>query len=277
MLRTTKDLETYAIGAKDGPIGHVKDLYFDDDAWVIRYLVVETGSWLSSRQVLISPISLQQPDWREHTIGVSITKEQVRNSPDIDTHQPVSRQQEEGYMGFYGYPAYWGGAGMWGDGLYPYAMAPGYDGYGVGRVDRAEREREMEAALRAERARHRKDDPHLRSCNAVSGYTLQATDGEIGHVAGYLVDDATWAIDYLIVDTGSWWAGHKVLVAPAWISGVHWLNETVSVDMSRASLKSAPAYDPSQTWGRAQDVGLYGHHGRTGYWADPALTSGIGA
>ena len=196
MLRNTKDLENYAISATDGPIGHVKDFYFDDDAWVIRYFMVDAGSWLSSREVLISPISVHHPNWLERTLPVSITKEQVRNSPDVDTDRPVSRQNEEQYMSYYGYPNYWGGGGVWGDGVYPYAMVPGYAGYGLDRVDRAEREREEEAFLRAERARHRNDDPHLRSCKAVAGYRIHATDGEIGHVAGYLVDDETWAILY---------------------------------------------------------------------------------
>lgn len=264
MLRNTKALENYAISATDGQIGHVKDFYFDDDAWVIRYFVVDAGSWLSSRKVLISPISVQHPNWQEQTLPVSITKEQVRNSPNIDTDKPVSRQHEEQYLGYYGYPYYWGGGGMWGDGLYPYAMVPGYAGFGV---DWAQREREERAYLRAEQARHRNDDPHLRSCKAVTGYHIHATDGEIGHVAGYLVDDETWALRYIVVDTSNWWVGHRVLVAPEWITGVHWTDETVSVNLTRESLKNAPPYDPEKTWSRQLDMSLYRHHGRTGYWA----------
>jgi hypothetical protein len=271
MLRNTKDLENYSINATDGQIGHVKDFYFDDDAWVIRYFVVDAGSWLSSRKVLISPISVHHPDWLKRTLPVSVTKEQVRNSPDIDTDMPVSRQNEEQTLGYYGYSNYWGGGGMWGEGLYPYAMVPGYAGYagyGSDRIDRAERDQEQEAYLRAERTRHRNDDPHLRSCKAVTGYHIQATDGEIGHVTGYLVDDETWSILYMIVDTSNWWVGHKVLIAPAWISGVHWANETVSVDLSRDAIKTAPVYDPEAIWSRALDRSLYQHYGRTGYWAD---------
>jgi hypothetical protein len=264
MLRTTQDLANYAIEATDGPIGHVKDFYFDDDAWVIRYLVVDAGSWLSSRKVLISPISIHPPTWAGRELSASITKEQVRNSPGVDTDKPVSRQYEEEYMGYYGYANYWGGAGVWGSGMYPYAMIPGYGGFGV---DRVEREREMEAGLRAERARHRNDDPHLRSCKAVAGYHIQANDGEIGHVADYLIDEQTWAIRYLVVDTSNWWVGHKVLVAPEWISGVHWPGKTVSVDMSRAAVKSAPAYDPNIDWSREGEQNLYQHYGRTGHWA----------
>lgn len=267
MLRSLKDLEHYTVSATDGEIGHVKDFYFDDDAWAVRYFVVDAGTWLTSRKVLISPVSVHHPDWLTRTLPVSISKQQVRNSPNIDTDMPVSRQNEVEFQGYYGYPSYWGGEGLWGDGLYPYALAPGYPGYGM---DREERERELEAWLRDERARHRNDDPHLRSCNAVTGYHLQAIDGEIGHVAGFLVDDGTWAIRYLVVDTSNWWLGHKVLVAPRWIKGVHWADSTVIVDLSREAIRNAPAYDPKAVWSREQDESLYMHYGRSVHWpAEP--------
>ncbi len=267
MLRSTKDLENFTIGATDGEIGHVKDFYFEDDTWIVRYLIVDTGSWLSRRKVLISPISVRQPSWADRTLPVGITREQVRNSPDIDTDMPVSRQNESLYLGYYGYPPYWGGGGMWGDSMYPYAMVPGYAG---ARLDWAEHEREEREWLAAERARHSQDDPHLRSCQAVNGYQLHATDGDIGHVAGFLVDDENWAIRYLIVGTSNWWVGHKVLIAPPWITEVNWSKRTVSVDLTRESVKGAPTYDPDQPWSRPRELGLYRHHGRAGYWAGSA-------
>ncbi|MFN0161887.1 MAG: PRC-barrel domain-containing protein [Burkholderiales bacterium] len=265
MLRSLKNLENYAISATDGTIGHVKDFYFDDDAWVVRYFVVDAGSWLSRRMVLISPISVNHPNWPEKTLPVSISKEQVRMSPDIDTDKPVSRQHEEQYLSYYGYPYYWDGVGMWGPGLYPEGLAPGFAVYGA---DRAEREREESFHLRAERDRRRNADPHLRSCDAVVGYHIKATDGEVGHVSDLLVDDDTWAVRYLVVDTSNWWLGHKVLVAPPWITGVHWSDKTVSVDLSRDAIKDAPHYDPAVYWDRTQDERLYRHYRRTGFWAD---------
>ena len=266
MLRNTTDLENYSIKATDGEIGHVKDFFFDDDAWVIRYLVVDAGSWLLSRKVLISPISIDPSNQADRTLPISLTKEQVKNSPSIDTDLPVSRQYEEQTLGYYGYANYWGGAGMWGAGMYPFAMVPGYGGYAGFGGDPVDDEQEMEAHLRAERARHRNDDPHLRSSNEVIGYHLHATDGEIGHVAGYLVDEKTWAIRYLIVDTSNWWMGHKVLVAPEWITGVHWSDRTVSIDLSREAVKAAPPYETDTAWSRQSDTALYGHYGRAGYW-----------
>ena len=126
MLRNTKDLEGYAIRATDGIVGRVKDLYFDDKAWVIRYLVVDTGAWLAHRKVLISPIAIGHPNWPEKVLPVSITKEQVKNSLDIDTDKPVSRQQEMHYLGYYGYPFYWFGPGPWGDEAFPSMLIAGY-------------------------------------------------------------------------------------------------------------------------------------------------------
>jgi hypothetical protein len=268
MLRNLKDLESYKIAATDGVVGHVRNFYFDDDSWVVRYLVVDTGTWLNSRSVLVSPISVHHPNWLEHTLPVSITKEQVRNSPDIDTAKPVSRQNESDTLGYYGYPDYWGGAGLWGAGLYPYAMAPGFAGYPQ---DHVERERELEAYLRDERARHRNDDPHLRSVNAVTGYHIHASDGDIGHVSGFLVDDETWAIRYLVVDTSNWWMGHEVLVAPPWIKGVHWVSQTVTLDLDRQAIKDAPVYDAKAGWNRQQEDSLYRHYRRAGYWAGSSI------
>lgn len=273
MLRSLKHLENYSVSATDGDIGHVKDFYLEDDTWVVRYLVVEAGSWLSSRQVLISPISVQKPDWVERSMPVSITKAQVKNSPDIDTDMPVSRQNEARYHSHYGYPVYWEGAGRWGDGLFPNVMTSDGGGYGI---DRAERERQQAAYLRDEHERHRSDDPHLRSCNAVTGYHIHATDGDIGHVSGFLVDDETWAIRYLIIDTSNWWVGHKVLVAPMWIQSVNWSDHSVTVDLSRESIKTSPPFESAVDWDRDQELKLYRHHGRDAYWADGRyLASGI--
>ncbi len=265
MLRSVKTLEEYAIQATDGPIGQVKDLYFDDARWVIRYLVVDTGTWLSSREVLITPWALNKPNWPDRLLPVSITREQVKNSPDIDTHQPVSRQNEMQVLGYYGYPSYWDGTNLWGDGPSPYAMAVGYDGQ---RLDRAERNREQEATLAADRLRHRNDDPHLRSCNAVQGYHLHASDGDIGHVAGFLVDEDSWAIRYLIVKTTNWWVGHEVLIAPLWITAVHWPDQSVSVDLTREAIRQAPVYDDTAVLDHAWEARLYAHHGRPLVWPD---------
>ena len=264
MLRNLKDLENYAIGATDGSIGHVQDLYFDDEAWVVRYLVVDTGDWLLSRQVLITPMSIRYANWADRLLPVTLTKEQVKNSPDIDTAKPVSRQHEIDYLGYYGYPSYWGGEGIWGAGIYPYAMLPEPLDNGLS----------VEEAERAEQLKHRDDNPHLRSCKTVVGYHLQARDGGIGHVDGFLIDEDTWAIRYLVVNTSNWWMGHQVLIAPAWVTGVNWADATVSVDLSLESIKTSPPYDAKVELTRQREMDLYGHYGHSDYWAGWAEADG---
>ena len=266
MLRSMNDLETYAIHATDGDIGQVKDFYFDDNSWVIRYLVVDTGSWLSSRKVLISPIAIGHPNWTEAVLPVSVTKEQVKNSPAIDTDKPVSRQHEIRYLGYYGYPYYWGGVDLWGGGAYPNMLLTDYPGFGA--VQGAVQPEMEEAYARAEAARHQDDDIHLRSCKAVIGYHIHATDGDIGHVQTLLVDEETWAIRYMVVNTTNWWLDHQVLIPPQWIKEVSWGDATVSVDLTRQAVQGAPLYDSAGLLNRLQEMGIYDHYGRSGYWAD---------
>jgi PRC-barrel domain len=269
MLRNVNDLKDFAIQAIDGTVGRVTDFYFDDETWVIRYLVVDTGTWLSSRKlVLISPIAFGRPNWEEKVLPVSITKEQVKNSPDIDTKKPVSRQHEIGFNGYYGYPYYWGGAGLWGGGTYPTMLMPSYDGFVE--APHALRVEALKTSARAHPAQHQDDDPHLRDCKAVLTYHVQAADGDIGHVQGLLVYEDTWAIRYVVVDTSNWWLGHQVLIAPQWIENVSYRDATVSVRLTQQAVKDAPPYDPAVKLDRQQEVEIHKHYGHRGYWAGEA-------
>jgi hypothetical protein len=264
MLRSFKDLKDYTIGASDGSIGAVKDLYFDDHAWVIRYLVVDTGPWLFSRKVLISPRAIHQTNWASKLLPVSLTREEVRLSPNIDTDKPVSRQHEMDYLGYYGYPYYWGGTGLWGEGMYPNQVTPGYAGFGSDEAARAE----ADAAQAAADEMRKHSDPHLRSCDAVVGYHVHATDGEIGNVKGMLVDEETWAIRYFVVTTSNWWGGHLVLVAPQWIKDISFSEQMFTVELSRQAIQEAPPYDDTVALSREQEILLQEHYGHVGYWID---------
>lgn len=274
MLCPSDDLLKLAISASDGVIGEVKDLYFDDKAWAVRYLVVETGSWLLSRKVLISPIAAARPDWPTKLLPVSLTREQVKHSPDIDTDMPVTRQHETDYFDYYSYPYYWGGMGLWGGGGFPGMLPPGH--YGSAPGIRAEADRDPSRSETSQPDQ----DPHLRSCKAVVGYVLEAIDGEIGHVQGMLIDEDSWAIRYLMVRTGNWWLGNDVLVAPQWIKRVSWADQAVAVDLTRVALKNAPWYDPAVPLTREMEIAVFEHYGREGYWSgerasDPTLRTGI--
>ena len=270
MLHRMKDMEGYAIGATDGLIGHVKDFYFDDEMWVIRYLIVETGEWLSHRQVLISPFSINQPNWSEKVLPAVITRDQVKGSPSIDTDRPVSRQHEIAYLGYYGYPHYWGGGGIWGGGLYPGSISPGFEYGGKNSGYLAAPAQSTRADLETEVERHEHDDPHLRSGNAVSRYHVHATDGAIGHVQGLLIDERTWSIRYMIVNTSNWWIGHEVLISPEWIEDVNWVTSTVTVDLARQAVKDSPPYNSATLLNRGEETDLYKHYGRDGYWSREA-------
>jgi len=252
-----KDMEDCTIGAMDGIIGRVRDFYLDDEVWVIRYLVVDTSGGGPRRKVLISPISIGQPNWSERILPVSLTRKQVADSPDIDTDKPVSRQQEMGYLGYYGYGSYWGGGGLWGAGIYPDELQAGLQP----KESRADGVHSGRAAVNGQH-----DDPHLRSSNEVMRYYVHASDGDLGHVQGFLIDERSWAIRYLIVNTSNWWLGHNVLIAPQWIDQIDWAECTVSVGLTRESIKHSPPYDPTTPLEREQEARIHAHYGRTGYW-----------
>ena len=270
MLRNTTDLHHYAIHATDGMVGSVKDLYFDDQAWVIRYLVVDTGDWLPGRKVLVSPMLFEVPEWEARELTVNRTCEQIRNSPDIDTERPVSRQQEAAYLSYYNYPFYWGGAGLWGGEMYPELLGPARGSLLSAVPGAVAGAASGDGLAQDQAALEDKGDPHLRSCLAVTGHHILAIDGSIGHVNGFLVDDRTWAIRYLVVDTSNWWMGHKVLIAPLWIDAVDWASRSVTVNLTRQAIQSAPPYDPAVQPDRAQELRLYQHYERPDYWTPAA-------
>jgi len=246
MLKAASNLKGMSIAATDGDIGSVQDLYFDDMTWTIRYLVVDTGTWLPGRKVLISPMSVASGD-RSHAVPVRLTKSQVQNSPSVDADKPVNRQYEEEFSQYYGFPYYWSGPYRWGSDPYPGAGAAT-----AGAIPAA-----MVAGA---------GDPALRSMRDVTGYYIEATDGDIGHVEDFLVDDHEWAIRYIVVDTRNWWPGKKVVVSPGWISRVSWADSKVYVDLSRDGIRTAPEYDPDRAVEREYENRLFTHYGRRNYW-----------
>jgi hypothetical protein len=218
MLRNLKELQDYTLRAEDGQIGMVREFYFDDRQWTIRYLVADAGGWLTRRLVLIAPEALGTPQWDEHVLPVRLTRDQVRNSPDIDTAKPVSRQREAELRSYYGWPVYWETTAA----SLPTqtVVAP---------------QQQMPAPT---------GDPHLRSTTEVAGARLEASDGEVGHVADILIEDETWAIRYLVIDTRNWWPGRKVVISPDWVTGINWAESKITVTMTRDVIKRSPPYDP---------------------------------
>lgn len=202
MLRNLTSLLDVSILAKDGNIGHLRDVLFHDRSWVVRYFVVETGSWFSGRRVLLSPFGFLQPEWEKRVLPVDLTIEEVRQSPDVDTDLPVYRQQEIAMTRHYGWPTYW----------------------------------TMEASQPPGEKSESEGDPNLRSANEILTYKVKTSDGDLGRMDDLVVEDANWFIRFLVLSAGSWSEGQKLLVATRWVGSVSWANKEVFVPHSRDTL-----------------------------------------
>lgn len=240
MLRSAKSLRNYQIHAADGNIGHVSDFLFDGREWRVRYIAVDTSEWLPGRSVLLIPSALGSPETEDETIPTTLTREQVEDSPDVEADKPVSRQHETDLFEHYGWSPYWGA---------------GRSGF----TEHVARVAEKTGASAA-------GDPNLRSMREVAGYSIHATDGPIGHVEDFVIDDEPWTVRYIVVDTRNWLPGRKVIVAPEWVSQIDWKDKSVWLDHSRAQVKDSPPYDPGQPVNRQYELRLYDYYGRRKYW-----------
>ncbi len=250
MLVEVKKLHGLTIHALDGEVGKVDEFLFDDEFWTVRYLIVNTGNWLVDHKVLISPLALGSIDEKQQTLAVNLTRDQIKNSPGVATDQPISRQWEHRYFDYYTWPYYWSGVGSWG--------AYGYPG-----VMLTQTALEAESIqLRAADHSHDQDSIHLRSTKEVTGYGISATDDHLGHVSDFIVNDETWRISYLTVDTQNWWPGKSILLPPEWITRVSWSDHSVSVNVNREQVKAAPEWEIGQTITDDFEKQLYAYYDR---------------
>ena len=247
MLRSVNNLIGFSIRALDGEIGKVSEFYFDDFTWSIRYLVVDTGNWLTDRKVLIPHKALGITDWNSKTFRVNLTMDQVGKSPDVDTKKPVSRQHEEKLFEHYALPIYWG------EGFYatPLGMVPLTP---IADLDKLTVEKDP--------AKLKHEDPHLRSTMEVKDYHIHANDGEIGHVEDFIVDDDKWNLSYFIVDTHNWLAGRKVLIMPSWIDHIEWSESKVYVDVSQETIKTSPEFDNTKPISKDYEKDLFNYYNK---------------
>lgn len=237
MIGSINALEGWRVVGRDGDLGTLRDLYFDDERWAIRYLIVRTGTWLFGRDALVSPVFARNIDNRDGAFHVDLTRAQIERAPDIDTRQPVSRQLEARYASYYDYPPYWayglGGGALWGWGPLPTSTIEP-------RIREEMIAREMQER---EKRRHEGADEHLRSAKEVIGYHVEASDGPIGHVEDFLFDEQSWAIRYVVMDTRNWWPGKHVVLSPQRFKSVSWAERTVSVDLTRDAIRESPEFD----------------------------------
>jgi hypothetical protein len=258
MLWNVNDVIGYRLAARDGSIGSVSDLLFDDHTSQVRYLVVDTGEWLPGRKVLLVPGVLGGADPAERAFPVELSRQQVKDSPDLSTDQPVSRQEELRLHSHYAWEPYWAAP--------PAAMVPPYwsaAGYAHGTMPASGRRGVTEPA--AERAAAARGDPHLRSASEVIGYYVEASDGDIGHVEDLLVEDATWTIRYIVIDTRNWLPGRKVIISPQWLRWVDWGSQKIGVDLPRERIENSPEYDPHAALERRHEEALHRHYERPMY------------
>jgi len=252
MLRSLKDIEGYVVNASDGDIGKVDDFLFDDKRWVIRYLVVRTGTsfFKDGRQVLVSPIFFREAEWATRQFHLELTSEKVKHSPTIDMHRPVSRQHELEFNRYYGNPNYWEYSGFWGMSTYPVGLSSKQWNEG-----------------NAVRAKQPAEDSDLRSNQEVRGYHLEGTDGGLGHIKDCIVDDETWRIRYFVINTSNWGMGKDVLIAPHWTTRISWEERKVYVDLSRQTIKDSPVWNAENAVNREYEARLYDYYGRPADWS----------
>ena len=227
MLQSIKQLYGEKLGASDGEIGHVKDFYFDDRNWAVRYLVADTGNWLTGREVLLSPHAIGSLYEDGKVLLVNLTRKQIENCPAIESHKPVSRQYEEDYYKYYGWPSYWQGDGLWGMSSFPILTAPP--------------KTFLDEKIAAHIEKHKRADAHLRSTQAVKGYNIEATDGTIGHVTDFMMDKESWAIRSLVVKTGHRFSGNEVQIPVNKVDRVSYEKSTAFVNLTKEAVEQSPA------------------------------------
>ena len=243
MLRSLNEISRFQIQGSDEEIGQCKDFLFDDQLWVIRYMVVDTNKWLpGGRNVLISPISLGKPDWQQQQLPIKLTREQIKNSPSLDEHQPVSHQYEADLFKYYGYGYYWMGGGLWGSYPHPTPL--------------------VDANVLEDAAQIKTADRNLRSIDTVKGYGIQAIDAEIGHIDDFILNDEDWSLRYLVMDTNNWLpGGRKILISHKFVESINWVDRSVTVKLSTQKLNDSPLYDPEMIINHEYEIALRQYYG----------------
>jgi hypothetical protein len=240
MIQRWKDVDRLALHGTDGEIGVLADALVDD-RWVVRYLVVAPRS-LQHQQVVISPIQVHGIDWQREIVEVGLSNAQVRQRPDVLSVVPMTRDTEQAYAAYYGFPAYWGGPDLWAWSGYPGALAEPAPASYHGPV--------AEAVAAS-----------LQSLKGLRGRHLAALDGAIGHVDDLFVDEETWRLDYLLVDTSNWIGGRHVLVPTGVVPSLDADGRDLVVDRTVARIREAPAYDASRPVDAALELAIAQHYG----------------
>jgi uncharacterized protein YrrD len=239
MLHRLKEVIGCAITDSAGEVGYIKDIYFDDQTWVLRYYVVQTGTWLNSQEVLLSPVSVTMHDGKQIGFATSLSRQQVKDSPPLASDMPVSRQYEQQLSGYYGWGPYWSTLAYEWPSVYAYPMAGGLGYYPYS--DEVAASQEYGSAMASQRE---SGDPCLRSMKEVRGYGIEATDGKIGHLEDLFLDSDSMRMSHFEVKTRNWLPGKHVVVDIAFVGTINWADEQISLRLSREEVRASPPYDP---------------------------------
>jgi hypothetical protein len=243
MLRSFKDILGSVLDAQDGQIGHSDDFLFDDVQCTVRYLVVKTGGLLGRKRVLISPLGVAHADWEKRSLRLRLTRQQIEESPDVDTDQPVFRKMETLTLDHYGWPYYWTDTSIWGvDPQSPLMIGD------------------------QPRLKSSEKDFHLWSCRKVTGYAVEAEDSGVGHVEDFLIEEGTWTIRYLVVDTKTWRPHRPVLISPQWVQSIDWSSRSIRIDLKKKEIQESPEFEKNTLVDRLYEDRLYQHYRRPSYW-----------
>ncbi len=257
MLRDLAKLYDFSLHGNDGEVGKVDDFYLCDEDFALPYLVVDIGSWLFGKRVLVATdalLPLRMPLWERKVLVANLTREQIKEAPELDLDQPITREAEADLRAYYGWPLYWAGSvplGM------PIATADA-TAYPI-----------PEAAAELDPAPHAHNEgQHLRSTRQLHGYGIEAEDGGIGHVETLLASEDDWVLRYLVVDTRDWLPGRKVLLATKSLAEIDWSGRDIHVRLTRDQVRNAPEYHPSKPIERAHEMELLRYYGYEPYWMD---------
>jgi stress response protein YsnF len=253
MLINLEKIKGNVIKAVDGEIGHISDILFDGHSWDVRYQVVKTGPWLFGKEVLLSPAAFKNPNFQKGLFPVELSQDQVKNSPDISKDMPVSRQYEKELHAYYGWPAYWGGFPAGGA---FFAQPPP--------AVVSNKEEKPSPGQTPEKLQQQQSN--LRSGKEVAGYRIQAVDDKIGHVEDFLIEESSWKIRYLVIDTKNFLPGRKIIISPDWADNIDWLEKTMGVNLTAEKIKESPEYDPNKQVSSEYESQLHEHYDKKIYW-----------
>ena len=257
MLRRLEEMLGADVVAADGNIGTLHDVLLDDETWTVRYVAVDTGLWLG-RVVLVSPISIEWPDWQERKLPVTLTRAEIEKSPDLLSRPRFTRDEEREFAAYYGYPFYWGGPGLWGWADRPATLttAPPTGYVPPTALDLPPTDLAADDSLTTS----------IYSGKEIRGYHIHALDGEIGHVDDFIIDEASWSVRYQQIDTSNWIGGKTVLLATPWVQRIDPADGKIHVEVTKERIESSPEFDPATPVDRTFEERLHQHYGLPAYW-----------